>query len=127
MKMQADRLDGANMISRLEVPRVWVHHTPYTGSVLVPHRGAPQSWPPERLDGLCEEHFELALALKPELVILGTGPSLKFPRPALWRGLMAAGVGFEAMDTAAACRTFNVLASEGRAVLAALIIAPVDG
>ena len=122
MKMQPDRLEGANLISRLEVPRIWVHQTVFTGSVLVPHRGLTQAWLPTRLAELDEHHFEQVLALRPELVILGTGRVLRFPRPALWRGLMASGVGFEAMDTAAACRTFNVLASEGRAVLAALII-----
>ncbi len=122
MKMQPDRLEGANLISRLEVPRIWVHQTVFTGSVLVPHRGLTQAWLPTRFEELDEHHFEQVLALQPELVILGTGRVLRFPRPALWRGLMASGVGFEAMDTAAACRTFNVLASEGRAVLAALII-----
>ncbi len=122
MKRQPDRLEGANLISRLEVPRIWVHQTVFTGSVLVPHRGLTQAWLPTRFEELDEHHFEQVLALQPELVILGTGRVLRFPRPALWRGLMASGVGFEAMDTAAACRTFNVLASEGRAVLAALII-----
>ena len=122
MKMQPDRLEGANLISRLEAPRIWVHQTVFTGSVLVPHRGLTQAWLPTRFEELDEHHFEQVLALRPELVILGTGRVLRFPRPALWRGLMASGVGFEAMDTAAACRTFNVLASEGRAVLAALII-----
>ena len=122
MKMQPDRLEGANLISRLEVPRIWVHQTVFIGSVLVPHRGLTQAWLPTRFEELDEHHFEQVLALRPELVIRGTGRVLRFPRPALWRGLMASGVGFEAMDTAAACRTFNVLASEGRAVLAALII-----
>jgi uncharacterized protein len=122
MKMQPDRLDGANLISRLEASRVWVHQTVFSGSVLVPHRGLTQAWAPTHFEDLTERHFEQVLTLRPELVILGTGQTLKFPRPALWRSLMTSGVGFEAMDTAAACRTFNVLASEGRAVLAALII-----
>ncbi len=122
MKMQPDRLEGANLISRLEAPRVWVHQTAFTGSVLVPHRGEARPWAPTQFDDLLEAHFEGLLDLKPELVIMGTGQRLRFPRPHLWRALIAAGVGFEAMDTAAACRTFNVLASEGRAVLAALIV-----
>ncbi|MFM7970881.1 MAG: MTH938/NDUFAF3 family protein [Betaproteobacteria bacterium] len=53
----------------------------------------------------------------------GHRPAPRFPAPVLRRALVEARVGFEAMDSAAACRTFNVLASEGRAVLAALILA----
>jgi uncharacterized protein len=123
MKMQPDRLEGANLISRLEGSRLWVHQTGFEGSVLVPHRGPVQAWGPQRFEDLRADHFGAALGLKPELVILGTGSHLRFPAPALWHALMEARVGFEAMDTGAACRTFNVLASEGRAVLAALILA----
>jgi uncharacterized protein len=123
MKMQPDRLEGTNLISRLEAPRLWVHQTAFEGSLLVPHRGAVQPWAPARFEDLTEADFEALLALKPELVIMGTGPRLRFPAPGLRRALVEAGVGFEAMDSAAACRTFNVLASEGRAVLAALILA----
>ncbi len=122
MKMQPDRLEGTNLIARQERGRVWVHQTAFDGSVLVPHRGEVQTWPIGRFEDLTEDHFVQVLALKPELVIMGTGGRLRFPKPSLWRGLMAAGVGFEAMDTGAACRTFNVLASEGRAVLAALLL-----
>lgn len=122
MKMQPDRLEGTNLISRQEPGRLWVHQTPFQGSQLVPHRGEVQAWPVSRFDDLSEAHFAQVLAMKPELVIMGTGTRLRFPAPALWRALISAGVGFEAMDTAAACRTFNVLASEGRAVLAALIL-----
>ena len=120
--MQPDRLEGANLISRLEPGRVWVHQTPFSASVLVPHRGEVQAWEPKRLDDLTPAHFEHVRDLKPELVILGTGGRLRFPKPGLWRALIEAGIGFEAMDTSAACRTFNVLASEGRAVWAALIL-----
>ena len=65
---------------------------------------------------LLAEHFEQALALQPELVIFGSGPRLRFVAPALLRCLIERRIGVETMDTAAACRTYNVLASEGRAV-----------
>ncbi len=122
MKMQPDRLEGTNLISRQEAGRLWVHQTPFQGHLLVPHRGEVQAWSAASFETLEEAHFQQILAMKPELVIMGTGARLRFPPPALWRGLMAAGIGFEAMDTGAACRTFNVLASEGRAVLAALLM-----
>ncbi len=123
MKMQPDRLEGTNLISRLEAPRLWVHQTAFEGSQLVPHRGAVQPWSPARFEDLTAADFEALLALKPELVIMGTGPRLRFPATALRRALVEARVGFEAMDSAAACRTFTVLASDGLEVLAALILA----
>jgi len=60
-------------------------------------------------------------ALAPELVIFGSGSRLRFPKPVLLQPLMARRIGFETMDTAAACRTYNVLLAEGRAVVAALL------
>lgn len=67
--------------------------------------------------------FELLLALQPEIVILGTGGVQRFPAPALSKPLANAGLGFEAMDTRAACRTYNILTAEGRKVAAAILIA----
>jgi len=65
------------------------------------------------------------LALKPELVIFGSGPRLRFVPPALLRSLIDSGIGVETMDTAAACRTYNVLVAEGRSAVAALLLEPV--
>ena len=64
------------------------------------------------------------LSLRPELVIFGSGARHRFVPAALLRGLIERGIGVETMDTAAACRTYNVLASEGRAVLAVLLLDP---
>jgi uncharacterized protein len=66
--------------------------------------------------------FQAALALQPELLIFGSGTRLQFISPTLYRCLIERRIGVETMDTAAACRTFNVLAGEGRSVMAALII-----
>ena len=66
------------------------------------------------------------LALEPDLVIFGSGARLRFISAALYRCLIEARVGFETMDTAAACRTYNVLAAEGRSVVAALLPGSVD-
>ena len=62
--------------------------------------------------------------MKPELVIFGSGTRLRFPPPAFLRGLMDQRIGLETMDTLAACRTYNILAGEGRHVVAALLIDP---
>ena len=66
--------------------------------------------------------FEPLLALKPEIVILGTGATLRFPGPEVTRLAAAAGIGLEVMDSKAACRTYNILIAEGRKVLAAILV-----
>lgn len=80
-------------------------------------------WRVENFDALSAEDFASLLALKPEIVILGTGNALRFPPPALSRPLALAGIGLEVMDSKAACRTYNILAAEGRKVVAAVLIA----
>jgi uncharacterized protein len=122
MKLQPDRLDGVNVITRHEPGRVWVNATPWPHSLLLPHRGQAQAWRVDAHLELTAEHFAQAIALAPELVIFGSGQRLRFVAPVLLRGLIERGIGVETMDTAAACRTYNVLASEGRRVTAALLI-----
>jgi uncharacterized protein len=122
MKFQLDEPQGGNTISRHDAQGVWVNGQPHTRSVLVPWRGEVQAWRPSRFAELEEADFEALLGLKPELVLFGSGATLRFAHPKLWRALVGARVGVETMDLAAACRTYNVLASEGRNVLAALLI-----
>jgi uncharacterized protein len=126
MKLQPDRLEGVNAITRHEPGRIWVNTTPWSQSVLVPHRGDARAWDATGIDALSAAHFERVLELRPELLIFGSGTRLRFVAPALHRALIERGIGVETMDTAAACRTFNVLASEGRVVAAALLIDDAD-
>ena len=81
-----------------------------------------EDWQIDRFDALQAAHFERLAALKPELVVFGSGPSLRFPRPPWIRALVEARIGIETMDTAAACRTYNILAGEGRRVVAAILV-----
>jgi len=81
-------------------------------------------WAPRSLAELGPEHFEPVLAAGPaavEFVLLGLGPSMTPPPKAVRERLQAARVGLEVMDTPEACRLYNVLAREGRRVVAALI------
>ena len=121
VKFQPDFLDGVNTIARQHGGRVWVGAQAYDGSIVVPWSGAVRAWAPARFDELTQAHFDSLLGHNPELVIFGSGPRLLFPGPALLRGLIERRVGVESMDTAAACRTYNVLAAEGRNVVAALL------
>jgi uncharacterized protein len=124
MKMRADRIEGQNAIARHGPEGVVVNGVEHTESVVVPWRGEVVPWLAESFESLAADHFARIAALKPELVIFGSGARLRFPAPALLRPLIDAGVGVETMDTAAACRTYNVLLAEGRSVVAALLFTP---
>ncbi|MFD1711814.1 hypothetical protein FVQ98_16170 [Ottowia sp. GY511] len=95
-----------------------VHHS----LILDGTTGEQQDWRVDRFDALDAAHFERLAALKPELVIFGSGNALRFPRPPWIRALVEARIGIETMDTAAACRTYNILAGEGRRVVAAILV-----
>lgn len=122
MKFQPETAEGVNLITRHDAQHVWVGTTAFAHSVLVPWQGDVLPWDAMRPEDLQNAHFERILALQPALVIFGSGKRLQFVRPALYRALIERGIGLETMDTAAACRTYNVLAAEGRAVVAALIL-----
>jgi uncharacterized protein len=121
MKLQADRIAGQNAIARHGSEGVMVNGVEYTRSVVVPWQGQVTDWPADDFAALGAEHFAALVALKPELVIFGSGSKLRFPTPAWLRPLIEQRIGFETMDTAAACRTYNVLLAEGRSVVAALL------
>ena len=122
MKFQPDTLDGVNVITRHETTRLWVGPRPYARSLLVPWRGEVVDWNVASFAALTAAHFEQIAAMAPEVVILGTGTRLRFPPPTVLRALYALRIGIESMDLAAASRTYNVLANEGRSVLGAFLI-----
>lgn len=78
-------------------------------------------WSVRSVATLSTTDLQPIFALKPELVILGTGMRQQFPAPAIQAAFLAREIGFEVMDLGAACRTFNVLLSEDRRVVAALL------
>ncbi len=124
MKLHADPMQGLNAISRHSVEGVIVNNRTWRQSIAVPWRGEVAPWGPADFAGLDESHFEALVAMQPEIVVFGSGPTLRFPKPALLRLLMGRRIGIETMDTPAACRTYNVLLAEGRPVVAALLFAP---
>lgn len=79
-------------------------------------------WPPQSWEGLQAEHFDLMREYQPELVLFGSGASLRHPSPRLYAGLIRHGIGIEVMDTGSACRTYNFLMTDRRLVLAALLM-----
>ena len=94
----------------------------YRVNILVTPERVVSGWAAGGFDALSEADFAPLAELEPEVVLLGTGASLRFPHPRLMRVLTDAGIGVEVMDTPAACRTFNILAAEGRKVAAAILV-----
>ena len=94
----------------------------YRVNILVTPERVLTGWAAGGFDALSEADFAALAELEPEVVLLGTGASLRFPHPRLTRVLTDAGIGVEVMDTPAACRTFNILAAEGRKVAAAILV-----
>lgn len=81
-----------------------------------------EHWPVASVADLSLEHFDDILPRKPEIILLGTGAQLRFPDYSLMARILQTRIGFEVMDTQAACRTYNILVEEGRQVAAAIIV-----
>lgn len=124
MKLHADRTEQYS-ITAYGPGWIAVNGERHTGAVLVSATSGVHAWACPRFEELAVTHFDALLALDampPELVLLGSGARQRFAHPALLRPLIEQRIGIETMDTAAACRTFNILAAERRRVLAALFI-----
>lgn len=93
-------------------------------SLVLHSDGRRSAWGPRHFDDLGAADFAPLAQGGPELVVFGSGERLRFPKPAWVRALIEAGIGIETMDTPAACRTYNILAGEGRRVVAALLVEP---
>lgn len=107
-------------IDRYDAHSVVINEKSYSHSLLV-MSDYLSDWQVESFDALTVAHFERLRALQPEVVLLGTGHKLRFPAAELLAPLTNAQIGVEVMDRAAACRTYNLLAGDGRKVVAALL------
>jgi uncharacterized protein len=94
----------------------------HTASVIVTRDAVVTGWRHPPLDALAIEHFAAVIELGPEIVLLGTGTRQQLPPPGLFAAFAARGIGLEAMDNAAACRTYNLLLAEYREVAVALML-----
>ncbi len=121
MKFHVSATTG-NVVTGLGPGWVRVGATVYRENLLLTPDAVAVGWAPGGFDGLGEPDFARLAEGGPDVVLLGTGSSIRFPHPRLVRALALARIGLEVMDTGAACRTFNILAAEGRRVAAALIV-----
>jgi uncharacterized protein len=121
MKLHLSRLIDLNQITGHGPDHVMVNGRRHDASLIVLPDEIVAAWAVS-FESLATIHFEALAIRAPEIVLLGSGARLRFPSPALYAPLIRARIGVEVMDTAAACRTYNILAAEGRRVAAALIL-----
>lgn len=123
MKLHLSQAAGRNLVTAYGPGYVSVNHQRYEHSLIIMPEELDAEWAPASFAELQPEHLLPLIDRNLEVVIIGTGPTLRFPRPEILRPLMQAHVGFEVMDVQAACRTYNILVDEDRRVAAALLMA----
>lgn len=121
MKFQPDSID-VQSISGYGPGWISIGAEKITTSIVLSSRGERFDWACDQFDNLSEVHFEQLAALGTELIIFGSGNQIRFPRPAWIAPLVHRQIGIETMDVHAACRTYNILAGEGRHVAVALLM-----
>lgn len=121
MKFQPERSD-AQTIRGYGPGWLAIDQDKISHSLIISSRGLRQAWDCQRFEDLTPAHFAQIAAIPAELVLFGSGARSRFVPPAWLQPLIAQQVGVETMDTAAACRTYNILAAEGRNVVAALLL-----
>lgn len=122
MDISLDRPEGYLFVRRVDAHAVTLIDRELTRSFLIAPDRVIENWPVADPLTLDDRHVDALLALNPELVILGTGQRQVFPNAAFMAGFLRKGVGIEAMNNAAAARTYNLLAGEGRRVVAGFIL-----
>ena len=121
MKIQPDKFD-VQSISGYGPDWVSIATEKITTSVVIGSRGQRVAWGCKAFDELDTPHFEMLATLAPEIVIFGSGNRIRFPKPQWLTPLYSKRIGLETMDMQAACRTYNILAGEGRDVVLAILI-----
>lgn len=101
---------------------IQINDTTYTHSLIVAPQTLICDWPPQSLADLTYDNLKIILTLKPDILLIGTGAKLVFPKIEIYGELINQGIGIEIMNTHAAARTYNALTAEDRKVAAALII-----
>lgn len=124
MALHLDTNSNRNLFTEYGDGYVAVNGRHYRQAVVVMAGEVRTDWAATNFAQLNQTHFDYFLALKPEVLLLGTGAKQQFAHPSLYRELIQAGISIEFMDTPAACRTYNILVAEDRKVAAAVLIDP---
>ncbi|MDA8224907.1 MAG: Mth938-like domain-containing protein [Betaproteobacteria bacterium] len=122
MKFHLNQAEGLNLFTGYGDGHVFVNQQRHDEtSLVVTPEDILRDWCDAGYEQLSPAHFAILRDLHPEVALLGTGTQQRFPHPRLTAPLIDAGIGLEVMDTRAACRTYNILAAEGRRVAIALL------
>lgn len=123
MKIEIDdSLTHPYRINSYERGSIVIGEEQFVSSLIITPSIVINNWPPQTFTDIATHHIEQIIELKPELILLGTGSKQHFPDADLLLGTAILNIGFEVMDTGAACRSYNILLQEGRNVAAALIM-----
>jgi uncharacterized protein len=122
MKMTDDRTAGALLVRSYSPGELRIGEEVLRRSCVLRADQLVSDWRPQVIEELTLADFDAVLALEPEIVVLGTGERQQFPPTELMATMLSRGIGLEIMATDAACRTYNVLVSEDRRVVAALML-----
>ena len=122
MQLSQENPDFTYVLRGASATGVLVNQQLLERSFLLSPNRLVEGWRPTSAADLLPEDMEAVLSLQPSVVLLGTGPRQRFPGAAVMAAMLTRGVGMEVMDNAAAARTFNVLATEGRTVVGAFLL-----
>jgi len=122
MKLTDEKIPGINLVTAYSATEVRIGERVLRNSCVVTPQQVIENFRPKTVEELAVADLDTIFALDPEIVVIGTGPRQRFPDTQLMGAVLSRGIGCEAMDTGAACRTYNVLASEDRRVAAVLFI-----
>jgi uncharacterized protein len=122
MKFAQDSQDEGYVITAYDNRSVTINGKPFSQSLIIATKRLHENWEVKAIEQLQPMHIDKVLSFNPELIIIGTGSRLVFPAVEIYAGIIQQGIGVDFMDTGAACRTYNILMSEGRDVVAGLIL-----
>lgn len=122
MKLHLTTAEKQNLITGYGDDFIAINQQRYLTNMIVMPDQILLDWSENTLQTLSTEHFDVLCQIKPEVVLLGTGVKHQFLHPKLYQTLTELNIPLECMTTAAACRTYNILMSEGRNIAAALFL-----
>jgi uncharacterized protein len=122
MKFAQDNQDEGYVITAYGENSISINGKSFKQSLIITRTKLNENWELSTVELLQADHINQILAFKPELIIIGTGDELIFPAVEVYSGIIEHGIGVDFMDTRAACRTYNILMSEGRHIVAGLIL-----
>jgi len=122
MKLSEDYSDGTYIIRSYSDNNVEINNKVYQQSLIISNTKLVTDWGVNHIEHMTHEHWRTLIEPGPEVILIGTGKSLIFPPPSSYSPAIEQGIGVEFMDSGAACRTYNILLSEDRFVVAGIIL-----